>query len=96
MVAPGRAGNDTAWELTEPAEALLQTGVTGTAAAFKAQAQADEQAAGQLLTLLNAPDVLDASVWQRLFGAQPPRGTIARLVRRLGGVPPAALGFRNK
>jgi len=75
---------------------LLRVGVHGTAASFRAQAAADEDSASQLLGLLEHRNVLESPVWQQHFGAVPPHGTIARLVRRLGKPCSGARGYRNK
>ena len=74
---------------------LLKVGVEGTAEAFRTHAANNVDAANDLRSMLKHPKAAHAPVWHDVFGAIPPRGTLARLSRRLGATLPSANGYRN-
>ena len=72
----------TAVPLSQRGRTLLRIGVQRTASAFKSVLRRGEAATDDLRAFLRQPGVQQSPVWQEMFGAEPPRGTVARLARR--------------
>jgi hypothetical protein len=79
---PDAASGD-APALTQSAEQLLRSAIEDVGKVFKDKAAADSPAADELRGLLRSRAAVDSPVWQKLFKATPPRGTLERLSRLL-------------
>lgn len=82
--------------LSQAARELLLTCVTKQVATFRAALDSRPDLATEVRQFLSSPDVRAAKdVWKSTFGAQPPRGVLARLARRFGAKLPDSCGFFN-
>jgi len=75
---------------------LLRMAVTLPGDAFTSQVRKRPRASADVRAFLRHPSVRASPTWGRLFRASPPRGTIARIARRLGKVelPPSCQARR--
>lgn len=90
-----KVGLDAHAALADQARELLQSGVSLNASAWKERLQGDADSRTLLQTFLTAPNVLQHPAWEQLFSAMPPRGTVARLARRMGVEMRDNAGFFN-
>ena len=81
---PPESGHESAPTLSDDARALLCTCIERLARTGVAAARLAPGPAAEVRALLSHSQALTAPVWSELFGALPPRGTVARLARRLG------------
>jgi hypothetical protein len=72
----------------------LKKAVQLPSAGFKQIADVSPRGVAALHVCLSSPAVRRAkSVWNAVFGAQPPRGVIARVARLVGATLPDAVGY---
>lgn len=82
--------------LSRAGRALLKKAVQLSSAGFKQIADVSPRGVAALHVFLSSPAVRRAkSVWNAVFGAQPPRGAIARVARLVGATLPDAVGYFN-
>ena len=82
---PAPVDNDEATEapvLSPGAVSLLRDAVSGTTSDFQAAIRSGGSDVASLKDFLGHRSVRKSKAWQETFGAQPPRGTLARLARR--------------
>eukprot|EP00972_Heterocapsa_arctica_P114329 16441872-Heterocapsa_arctica.AAC.1 len=81
--------------VSDVGQALLRSGVEDAASKFTTLVNTSGAAAEELRAFLGSPAVADAPLWSALFGAQPPRGVVARIARRSGATLPGCCGYFN-
>jgi hypothetical protein len=69
--------------LNDAGRKLLVKAVTRSAAVFKSAVANDPDGGKELRLFLVQPFVTEHRVWKNVWGSQPPRGTVARIARRL-------------
>ena len=81
---PGHCDPGTGPQLPKEAVALLKTAVEQPRDAVERAVDANDAAANSLRGFLRHPGVRRSVSWTAIFGADPPRGTLARLAKRFG------------
>lgn len=82
----GKATVGAAGKLSPAARALLHSAVTEGSDEVAAKARGNREAAEELRKVLNDPCVIDHPMWKAAGWAPPPRGSLERVARRIGGV----------
>ena len=80
-------------DLTTAGKELLKIGIHGAVAEFAKATKKDPHGTYALKLFLCQPHVQQSEVWLQLFGALPPRGTLARMARRLDMELDESVGF---
>ncbi len=93
----GGADGQEAWTAQELSdiEAALKVAVQELAENFQKYIKSNPGKATVLRKFMKHPMVRSSLVWKRVFGNTPPRGTLARIARRLGCSLDERLGFVN-